>query len=1081
MRLYCRGCLIHCRSKGPLLQYDFAISIYKPRCGPYTGPDSLNVDAVQSRDYHNGLGFPRVNMSDPRQLPVDPVKPASNETKGGSQLEGSAKRILDALTRIAQGDLSFQVGDEFASLGPEDQQLIAAVDEMARRLRHIVGRLQRAADSIETVVGEVLRGTRAVSSGVLDEARSIHETSTHISEINASTHSVGESLQTLSDLSQSTSASIAQVATSIDHVSKNADELAQYVEETASAIEQMAFSVRKVAESTEALAESAEMTARAMEAIDTSTQRIGESVNETTVLADEVARSAGDGSELVSETAESMSKIKQAIDAATETITRLGKRSDEIGDITHVINEIADRTNLLALNAAILAAQAGAQGRGFRIVADEIKELSERTSASTREIEDLIKSVREDVAETIERVAVGGVRAADGVELAARASDLLTEIREKTIAASERIKAIADASSIQAAESHTVLEVADLVRQQARGIERATSEQALTSRHIGERALHMSELTEQVRRAAGEQARVSKYIAETMEELTRAVEQIRGASDEQVHGTDQVMRAVEVIKEVVSRNQTSISGINSAVDLLVREAELLNREVENFALPGPERGGHVRFALRASQLALDPAAVSSISRVEVISNIFEGLVQFGERAEIRPAVAERWEISPDGRVYTFYLRETARFHNGRRVRAEDIKYSFEHQLKQNQDAAAWVFRPIVGAEQVLSGESDTVIGIKVLGEQVLKLELVQPVAFFLSTLCTDYAYILPREEVERPGSDFAIRPIGSGPFRVIEPVLGKEVLLERFSNYWNGDLPYIDRVTVSFGLGAEEIFESFMAGSFDYISDLPLTYLGELKKENVRIHLLEAVQLQTRMLMFDCERPPLSDRRVRQAICYAINREQFLKEVYGGMAEPAIGPIPPGLLGYDPAERSYEHDPARAKVLLEEAGYGDGFDTEVWWPQTVNPAVECLKEDFAQVGIRAEFRYVGAADMRRALRLRLAPIAGRDWFADYPDPDNFTYVLFNSRNRNIFTSTYCNEDIDRLTEQARSVMNREQRSQIYREVTRLLMEDAPCAFLAHRRSFVAYRADVEGITLHLLSPFVSPKGIWFAK
>src|SRR5581483_82042 len=291
---------------------------------------------------------------------------------------------------------------------------------------------------------------------------------------------------------------------------------------------------------------------------------------------------------------------------------------------------------------------------------------------------------------------------------------------------------------VQATESHTVLEAVDLVRQQARGIERATSEQALTSRHIGERALHMSELTEQVRRATGEQAQVSKYIAQAMEELTMVVEQIRQASKEQSAGTDQVLRAIETIKEVVGRNQASISGINSAVDLLVREAELLNREVEAFSLPVPERGGHLRFALRTSSLALDPATLSSISRIEVMSNVFEGLVQFGERADIRPGIAERWEISPDGRVYTFYLREAARFHNGRRVRGDDVKYSFERQMRQNEDAAAWVFRPIVGADQFISGESETVAGITVSSEHVIKIELIQPMAFFLATLCMDY-------------------------------------------------------------------------------------------------------------------------------------------------------------------------------------------------------------------------------------------------------------------------------------------------------------------------------------------------------
>lgn len=1018
-------------------------------------------------------------MSDPtlKSTAMDSQQPDGKSTESPA----ASNSILDALARLASGDLGFRAGDDVTGLADDDRQILLNVDEMSRRLRYIVGRLQRAADSIDAVVGEVLRGTQTLSAGVIDEAKSVEETSRSISEIDASTRGVVENLQTLSNLSQSTGTSITQMAGSIDEVSRNVDSLAQYVTETASAIEHMALSIRKVADSTESLANSAETTARAMAAIDESTNRIGESVNDMRELAEEVATSAKDGSEIVAETAGSMSKVKDAIDAATETITRLGTRSDEIGEVTRVINEIADRTNLLALNAAILAAQAGAQGRGFRIVADEIKELSERTSASTREIDELIKSVREDVAETIQRVAAGGVLAGDGVELSSRASALLAEIRQKTIIASERIRSIAEASLVQAAESHTVLEAVDLVKRQARDIERATGEQAMTSRTIGERAAHMSALTDQVRRAAGEQAQASKSIASAMEKLTGAVEQIHGASEEQEIGTSQVLRAMETIKEVVSRNQVSISGINSAVDLLVREAELLNREVEAFHLPVPERGGHLRYALRAPQMVLDPAAVSSSSRVEVISNIFEGLVQFGERAEIRACIAERWEISPDARVYTFYLRDSARFHNGRRVRAEDIQYSFERQMRQNAEAAGWVFRPILGAEAFMAGETDAVRGIIVAGESVVKIELIQPVAFFLATLCTDYGYVVPKEEVERPSSNFAIKPIGSGPFGVVEPVLGKEVVLERFSNYWNGDQPYVDRVSISFGLPPEDIFDSFVRGELDYITDLPLTYLSELRQMSGRIHLLEAVQLQTRMLVFNCEHQPLSDRRVRQAICYSINRDRFLREVYGGMAEAAIGPIPPGLLGYDPAERSYDHDPGRARLLLEEAGFRDGFDTEIWWLQTVNPAVECIKEDLAEIGIRAEFRYVGPADMRRAMRLKLAPIAGRDWYAGYPDPDNFTYVLFNSRNKNLFSVTYSNERIDQLTEQARSLMDRDQRGSLYRDVTRILLEDAPCAFLAHRRGFVAYRGDLDGITLHLVSPFVTPRDIWFAK
>ncbi len=1005
----------------------------------------------------------------------------SHNANGDRATLHAHKQIFQVIAEIAQGNLNFRLNGDHESLEGEDRELLVNIDGLARRLRYIVGRLQRAADSIEAVVGEVLRGTQAVSSSVIDEATSVEKTSLSISEINFSMLSIGGSLQTLATLAQTTSSSIVQMAASIKQVSHNSDDLAQFSEETAAAIEEMAATVRKVAESSEALAASAEKTAGAMAAIDASTRSIDESVKDSMVLAQGVARSADKGSQIVAETASSMSKIKDAIDAATETIARLGKRSEQIGEVTHVINEIADRTQLLALNAAILAAQAGTQGRGFRIVADEIKELAERTAASTREIEAMIKAVREDVVETIERVAVGGVRAEEGVDLASRASTLLSEIREKTNATSNRIGLIADATAVQAAESHTVLEAADLVRQQARDIERTTNEQAETSRQIGERALHMRELTKQVRRATGEQAQSSRRIAEAMEELTLAVGQISIASEEQSAGVGQVLHAIETIKEVVRRNRVSISGISSAVDLLVREAELLNREVEAFELPTPVRGGHLRFALRSSQIALDPITASSISRIEVISNIFEGLVQFGERAELRPAIAERWETSPDGRAYTFTLRESARFHNGRRVRAEDVKYSFERQMRQNEDAAAWVFRPIAGAQEFIAGEADTVAGIQIISEHKIQIELIRPVTFFLSTLCMDYAFIVPREEVERSTLDFASRPVGSGPFRVSGPVVGREVLMERFQDYWNPELPYVDRLTVTFGASAEEIYDAFLRGALDYVSDLPLTSFADLRARTEEVHTLEAMQLQTRILMFDCERPPFSERRVRQAVCYAINREQFVQNVYGGLAEIAHGPIPPGLLGYDASESGYQFEVARARSLMEEAGYGSGFETEIWWPDSTNNTVECLKEDLAAIGIRAHFRYVSPEDMRRALKMRVVPIAGRDWYADYPDPDNFTYVLFHSRNRDLFTSTYSSEEVDHLTTQARSMADREQREEVYRVVTKLLLEDAPCAFLAHRRSFVAHRADLEGVVLHLLSPFISPKNLWFAK
>src|SRR5262245_33384987 len=179
-------------------------------------------------------------MKDPRQTTIEARALAASPTPKDGDTQDSTQRVFEVLAQITQGDLSVLANGKHKELTGRDKQLLLNLDWLARRLRYIVGRLQRAADSIETVVGEVLRGTQMLSAGVLDEAKSVEETSRSIAEINASMHSVGESLQTLSNLSQSTSSSVMRMATSINQVSENDIELAKFVEETASDIEDKA-------------------------------------------------------------------------------------------------------------------------------------------------------------------------------------------------------------------------------------------------------------------------------------------------------------------------------------------------------------------------------------------------------------------------------------------------------------------------------------------------------------------------------------------------------------------------------------------------------------------------------------------------------------------------------------------------------------------------------------------------------------------------------------------------------------------------------------------------------------------------
>jgi ABC-type transport system substrate-binding protein len=957
---------------------------------------------------------------------------------------------------------------------------------LARNMRRTVSRLQRAADAVEAVAQRVLEGGRTLALSVSDEAASVEATVSSIAEISASARSVAEAVGSLSNLAQTTSTSSLEMAASIDEVSANADALTAFVEETASSIEEMAASVRNVAASTESLAAATDETERSMRAIDDSTQRVGVAVGETAVLAEEVQHSAEQGSGIVLETAESMRAIRRGIEMNAEVITALGERSDRIGAITRVIDEIADRTNLLALNARILAAQAGQQGRGFAVVAEEIKELSERTARSTEEIDELIKGVRESVGTAIEQVVGNRQLAVEGTQLAERAALSLDEISRKTGMAASAIRQIAEASATQSLESHQVAELMGQVRRRAQEIERATSEQAATSKQIGERALHMAELTEQVRRAMQEQASASKHIAQAMEQLTEVVEQIGSAVGEQHRGTEEVLRAIEVIRDAVIRNQASIVQINYTTGLLDHEAASLRDAVGHFQLPRPRRGGHLIYGVSDHVPTLDVLESITVESTNLLSQITEGLVGAGEGAGVRPVLATHWDISADGRVYTFHLRRGVRFHNGREMAADDCLYSIRRTLRESS-SGAWVFMNLVGAQEFSRGEVDELAGARRVDDWTIELELTEPLAFFLPMLCLSFAAVVPSEEIEGDkGRRFKQHPIGTGPFRLVSCDVRKgRVELARFDDYWEEGKPYVDQVTAEYNENGEELFERLRRGELSFLREDSAQRAAQLAADpDWRSCVILATQLHTSFLALDAEQEPFDDVRMRRAVAHAIDRNRLVEEAYGGMAVSASGPIPPGLMGYDPDYRGLSYDPDLARRLIKEAGYGRGLKLDLWRAVSEQSASEdagrIICEQLSAVGIECQIRVADTEELVRAAREGRARLAELRWYADYADPDNFTYMLFHSANRQSRWRTAYVPEIEELSEMARTIVNRAERARIYTQLQHLIAEHALCAFLTHRRAAVIHRSDVEGLHVHLVSPAVRPQEIWLA-
>ncbi len=398
--------------------------------------------------------------------------------------------IADVAGAIAQGDLTRDV----APKGPQDA-LGNACAQMVVSLRGIVGEVRTNANGV---------------------AAASDETGSAVNE---------------------TSSAMEEMAASIQQVAGNAQALASSVEETSSAIEEMAASIQQVAGNADSLASAVTQTSTSIQEMATSIQQVAANVLSANQVASEAASAATGGSAAVEQTIAGMGRINDVMGEVVTVIEGLGKSSEEIGNIVALIDDIAEQTNLLALNAAIEAARAGEHGRGFAVVADEVRKLAERSAKATREIADLIKTVQKETDQAIRSTKQGDAAIQDGTKLAQQAGGALREI----VAA--------------------VGQVTTLMTQ----INEATQEQSAASAQITAASDHMNRLTQQVTGATREQARSSQQITQAVETMNRMTQQVSTATLEQKRSGDQVVLALDEINRMAHDLQRQAGGLQASV------------------------------------------------------------------------------------------------------------------------------------------------------------------------------------------------------------------------------------------------------------------------------------------------------------------------------------------------------------------------------------------------------------------------------------------------------------------------------------------------------------------------------------
>jgi oligopeptide transport system substrate-binding protein len=496
---------------------------------------------------------------------------------------------------------------------------------------------------------------------------------------------------------------------------------------------------------------------------------------------------------------------------------------------------------------------------------------------------------------------------------------------------------------------------------------------------------------------------------------------------------------------------------------------------------------HVFHYNEASNIAtLDPAFAKNQSILWAVHQIFNTLVETDSNLNIVPSLAYRWEISDNRLRYTFYLRQDVFFHDndafaggkGRRMTAHDVEYSFRRILDKNTaSSGAWIFNTRVDTVQPFSALSDSVFEIK----------LIRPFTPLPGLLSMQYCSIIPREVVEKWGKDFRSHPCGTGPFKFKSWEEGQSLILLRNENYFEKDaagnrLPYLDAVQTTFFNNKATEFLMFRQGKLDFINDIDASFkdeilskTGQLKKDWIgKIRLTKHSYLNTEYLgiLVDSTKSvvkgsPLTNKKVRQALNYGFDRAKMMMYLRNSIGTPAYsGFVPRGLPSFDSTSvKGYSYQPAKARQLLKEAGYPDGRNMPVIKLYTISVYSELasfIAKELEAIGITIQVEVVQKGLLLEQTAKSQAPFFRGSWIADYPDAENYLSVFYSRNPAPPNYTRYNNPRYDKLYEQALSLTSDSARNELYREMDRMIIDDAPIIPLWYDEVIHLVQPDVQG-------------------
>ncbi|MDA5607781.1 ABC transporter substrate-binding protein [Pasteurella multocida] len=465
--------------------------------------------------------------------------------------------------------------------------------------------------------------------------------------------------------------------------------------------------------------------------------------------------------------------------------------------------------------------------------------------------------------------------------------------------------------------------------------------------------------------------------------------------------------------------------------------------------------------------------------------MFNGLTTFeGGTTNVIPALAEKWDVSEDGKTYVFHLRKGVKFHSNkdfkptRDFNADDVVFSFNRQLDPNHP-----YHKVSGGsyEYFIGMDMQNIIDkVEKVDDYTVKISLKVPNAPFLANLAMDFASIYSAQYADamakaKTPEKLDSAPIGTGPFEFVSYQKDSAVRYKAFENYWQGKAK-IDRLVFSITPDASVRYAKLQKGECHAAPYPNPADIAKLKADS-NITLLTKPGLNVGYLNFNVQKAPFDNVKVRQALNYAVNKDAIIESVYQGAGQVAKNPIPPTMWSYNDEVKDYAYDPEKAKALLKEAGFENGFETDLWAMPVSRPynpnarrMAELVQADWEKVGVKAKIVSYEWGEYLKRMRAGDHQTGMMGWTGDNGDPDNFLNTLLSCAavESGSNYANFCHKEFNDLVTKAAQVTDPAERTALYQQAQLVFKEQAPWITIAHSTTYFPVRKEVKG---YVIDPF----------